>query len=169
MSKEDRYVKAPPKDQKRRTPRWLIELLETKVIERKFKLDAAADAANAVCKLYINEVSNGLVQPWVDPTFCNPGFAHFGSWIRKGYQEAKDREIVVVMLGPTGCSQKWFHEVATKGRIYAPDHRINFDDALTGEPTRGADRDTMIYTFGPGFWNRGGGGFDISPLRVRDA
>jgi len=160
-------------DQNRRTPPWLFELIQHDIIKRKFKLDAAADRRNALCKRFYDEHADGLKQPWRDPTFCNPPFLHFGDWIRKGYEEALARvgedDKVVCLIGPCGSSQTWFHRYARAGTIYVPDQRLVFFDSQTGEPTHGADRDSMIYVLGPGFWNKRykDGRFLVKPLAVQ--
>jgi phage N-6-adenine-methyltransferase len=146
----------PPRDQNRRTPPWFFKLLQKYVYEhtgKKFRLDAAASPENALCKRFYTEKDNGLAKKWSDATFCNPPFAQFGKWIEKANEEALKHHIHTCVVGPTGCSQNWFHSVAPFGTILVPTHRICFYDSVTGEPTRGADRDTMIYLAGPKFWN----------------
>ena len=140
-------------DQCRRTPPWLFHLLEKQVVKQRFQLDASADKCNALCKKFYDEHQNGLKQRWYNPTYCNPPFADFGAWMLKARQEAYDRQLVACLVGPNGCSQSWFQEVAISGTIYAFDQRLVFFDSQTGKPTHGADRDSMCYVFGPNFWN----------------
>lgn len=154
-------------DQNRRTPDWLFQLLQKEVVKRKFKLDAAASKENALCKRFYTEETNGLNQRWLDPTFCNPGFANFGTWIMKAVKEARQHQLVACLIGPKGCSQKWYHDYAKQGTIYAPDQRLVFFDSKTGKPTPGAREDSMIYVLGPGFWNRSKTKFNYLPLAVQ--
>lgn len=161
-------MKKPPSDQNRRTPLWLFSQLEQELLGgKKFQLDAAASAKNALCRKYHTEETDGLSQKWAFRTFCNPGFKRFGDWITKGWMEATDNGFTVVMIGPVGCSQVWFHRVASCGTIYAPTKRISYLDSTTGEPTKNADRDSMIYAFGHGFWNPRPPRFRVVPLEIR--
>jgi phage N-6-adenine-methyltransferase len=172
MTVSPRMVKAPPRDQNRRTPRWLFELIERTVLGRgKFQLDAAASPENALCKNFFTVDDDALTQRWGRRTFCNPGFARFGRWIAKGLEEASASPMgkTVVLVGPTGCSQRWFHAYAQCGTVFVPDRRISFWDSTTGEPTPGADRDTMIYVFGDGWWNDDDNGFRVLPLATAAA
>lgn len=157
----------PVSDQNRRTPPWLVKKLEA-YLGRKFVLDAAASKDNAVVRRFYDEAKNGLAQPWVDGTFNNPPFKRFGDWIEKAYTEAAEKNIEVCVVGPVGASQSWFHEYAKLGTVLAPDERISFYDSATGLPTRGADRDTNIYLFGPRWWNENREtSFLVLPFAVR--
>lgn len=157
----------PVSDQDRRTPPWLVKTLET-YLGRRFTLDAAASKQNAVCRRFYDAAKNGLAQPWVDGTFCNPPFKRFGEWIEKAYNEATRRQIEVCVIGPVGASQTWFHALAAKGTVLAPDERISYFDSATGAPTRGADRDTHVFLFGPRWWNKQQAtSFRVLPLAVR--
>lgn len=153
-------------DQNRRTPSWFFQLLQKEVIKSKFTLDAFANKKNALCKRFIDEKTNALVVKWSGKPFYNPPFKLMGLAIEKAFNESKERNIITCGVGPTGCSQKWFHNFAKKGTIYVPDERIAFFDSKTGKPTPGGDRDTMVYLFGPGFWNKSNT-FKVLPLHVR--
>lgn len=156
----------PAADQERRTPLWFVQKLEG-FLGRKFKRDVAATAENTVCRSFYDIEQNGLAQRWVDGSFCNPPFKRFGEWIAKAYQEAYDRGVEVCVVGPVGCSQSWFHTYAKLGTVLSPDERISFFDSATNAPTRGADRDTNIYLFGPRWWNPAeDGSFRVLPLEV---
>lgn len=139
-------------DQGYRTPPWLIAALED-FFGQKFALDAAATADNAKAAKFYDLHTDGLAQPWVEMTFCNPPFADFGTWITKAYVEAKEQNINVCVLGPVGCSQRWFHRIAKKGTVLVPTKRINYYSSITNKPTSGADRDSHIFLFGPKWWN----------------
>jgi hypothetical protein len=140
--------------QARRAPSWLFNELG-----RRFGplvLDAYADKSNALCPNYLTKKKNGHVVPWVDGTFANPEFNEMLLAVRKAVAEGLEGNCSCV-LGPVGCSQKWYREWAIRGTIWVPDCRINFDDPA-GRPTGaghkepGADRDTIVMTFGPGHW-----------------
>lgn len=153
-------------DQNRRTPPWLFKYLQ-EFLGVRFQLDAAANRENALCRLFYDETKNGLALPWKNPTFNNPPFRYFGDWAQKAYLEAAEKSILVCQIGPVGCSQSWFQEFARKGTVLVPDERISFFDSATGMPTRGADRDSHIFVYGPGWWNRSKEGWRVIPLPVK--
>jgi phage N-6-adenine-methyltransferase len=132
-----------------RTPPWLFKLLSKRY--GPFAMDAAAAEENTLCSFFSTD---GLNDPWINPTFCNPPFKNFGDWVKKAHSEFFDRGVRSCLIGPVGCSQSWFHRYAKDGVILAPTKRICFllpdgtypRDEVTGKPT-GADRDTMIYLF----------------------
>ena len=143
-------------DQCRRTPPWLLREIEKRIIKGRFILDAAASRANAICKRYYTEADDGLKQPWkYGPVWVNPPFKHMGWWVEKAYEEAEKHGTVVCLVGPVGATQNWYHDYVRFGTIYVPNERIVYYDSQTGEPTLGADRDSCIYVFGPGFWTSG--------------
>lgn len=150
-----------------RTPDWLFQLCED-LIGKRFKLDAAASKLNAKCKRFYTEKENGLIQPWVDGTFCNPGFSIFGLWIKRAVEEMHRVKGNACLIGPKGCSQLWFHRYAKLGRIYAPDQRIAFNHHTTGEPTQTAREDSMVYLIGQEFRNNNKLIFDLRPLAVAE-
>lgn len=158
--------KKPARDQNRRTPPWLFAKLQ-KYLGLKFKLDAAASAVNALCKKFLTEADNGLAKPWIDGTFCNPPFKRFGLWLAKALLEARERKIVVCVIGPMGGAQTWFHGVAKCGTILVPNSRLVFYDSVTGKPTAGADRDSAIYVFGPGWWNENSDTWQMKTFEVQ--
>lgn len=156
-------------NQNYRTPPWLLALLEREVLGgKRFKLDAAATRENAVCKRYHDEAANGLLQPWADPTYCNPPYRAIELWIAKACREAEGSGLVACVVGPKGCSQAWFHEWAKRGTIWAPDQRIAFLDPDTGAQTESAREDSMVYSFGPGHWHKGHD-FKVRALGTRAA
>jgi phage N-6-adenine-methyltransferase len=162
----------PKSRQDRRSPEWLVRCLEREVLGgKRFLLDPAASNHNAVCKRYYTEANDGLVSKWLKYNYVNPGFAKESLWLEKAIAEWRDWDFISCVLGPTGCSQEWFHELARLGTVYAPNARISFCDPATGAPhapdETGADRDTMIYVFGAEFVNRRRDGWTIRPLDVR--
>jgi phage N-6-adenine-methyltransferase len=152
-----------------RTPRWFFDAIQDYVrmiTGARFVIDAAAEPRNAMCACYYTKDESGLDHPWSAPTFVNPPFRRFGDWIRKAYIEASLRAVPVAVVGPTGCSQRWFHEEARRATILVPDRRVSFLMS-DGTPTRGADRDTMVYLFGPGLWaTAAASGWTMVPFKV---
>ncbi|GAF81494.1 unnamed protein product [marine sediment metagenome] len=131
-----------------RTPQWLFDALNERF--GPFVLDAAASKENALCKRYHDGVrSDGLSNSWMDRTFCNPPFSHAGDWVEKAWGE-RTAMCRSVLLLPVGCSQAWFHDWVLRSKtahILYPTKRISFL-LPDGTPTKNADRDTMIVTFG---------------------
>jgi phage N-6-adenine-methyltransferase len=154
-----------PRLQTRRTPRWVFDALVKRF--GPFALDAYAEPHNALCPRFYTREQDGNIQPWEDQTFANPEFADMGAPLLKAVEEAK-RGVRSLILGPVGCSQDWYHELAIQGTIYTPDCRITYDTP-DGKPTgvrachnglsvedcaaacrcvNGADRDTIVLGFG---------------------
>ncbi len=157
--------------QDRRTPQWLFGSLQS-FFGVEFLLDAAATKQNSMAHLSWTEEDNGLFQQWSPMTFCNPPFRRFGDWMQKAAEEGVCGQSSV-LIGPMGCSQGWFHlEAQHNAVIYAPDARISFllPDGTwpvdkDGKKT-GADRDHMLYCFGPHF-AKSKTGFDIRAFPAR--
>lgn len=141
--------KASPSIQDRRTPRWFYDFLDERF--GPFGLDAFAAPHNAMHKRFYTKEQNGLTKRWVDVTFGNPEFEDMAPIIRKALEEAELGHRSVI-LGPVGCSQEWFHQLAINGTVFKPDRRISYD-LPDGTPTDGADRDTDVFVFGGAYTN----------------
>lgn len=130
-------------------------------------MDAAATGENALCEKFSTD---GLNDQWMSPTFCNPPFKRFGDWVEKAHSELVDNGVASCIIGPSACSQSWFHRYLPDGIVLAPTKRICFllpdgtypRDKKTGKPS-GANGDTMIYLFGYGAPARNCG-FLVRPL-----
>lgn len=145
----------PASMQDRRTPRWLFDLLDKRF--GPFKLDAFAEAHNALCDRFYTKEQDGCQQAWDDVTFANPEFDDMARPLAHAVAEA-ERGCRSIILSPVGASQDWYHTLAIRGTIYVPDKRINFD-LPDGTPTHRADRDTIAIGLGPNHenpaWKRG--------------
>jgi phage N-6-adenine-methyltransferase len=148
MTNKPVKYRVEPHDQERRTPPWLFAWAARCLgIDRKeFLLDAFASAENALCHRYYSATDNGLVQPWEDATFANPPFEMMGAVIDKALDEQRNRGIRSAVVGPAGCSQRWFHKLLPYATAWCPSTRINYLDR-EGAPTHRARTDTMLYTF----------------------
>lgn len=146
---------APKSIQCRRTPRWLFDALND--LFGPFVLDAYASADNALCERFYTEEDDANTRPWADVTFGNPEFKSMLPVVEHAADEGS-RNNRSCILGPAVGSQGWFHNVAIHGTIWMPDCRVNYDNP-GGDPTGsgheepGADRDSVVMTFGPGHWN----------------
>ena len=134
----------PPHLQTRRTPLWLFKQLDAAF--GPFVLDAFAEPHNALCGRFYTREQDGCVQPWADVTFANPEFEDMAQPLDQAVKQANVGRRSCI-IGPVGCSQAWYHELAIQGTIYVPTCRINFD-LPDGTPTRGADRDSIVVCFG---------------------
>ena len=95
------------------TPQWLFDLLNAKY--GPFVLDAAASADNAKCKIYLTSAEDGLAQPWLDPTFCNPPYGRdIWHWVDKAKRES-EREIRSVLVIPARVETNWWHDYVLDG------------------------------------------------------
>ena len=161
-------------EQSMRTPRWLFDHLQD-VFGLRFRLDAFASRENALCQRHYTAKNSALSRRAVDATFSNPPFAMMqqavdwaDAWGKRGVRQ--------VMIAPVIGAQQWAHQTARQWTIYLPDRRISFDNP-DGTPTgaagardekgkvKGADRDTSIIVFGPGFENTGDG-FKVLSLHM---
>jgi len=81
-----------------------------------FDVDAAADATNTKCRVFITEEMDALAQPWVGRVWCNPPYdRHPGieRWVKKAYRETAAYgtcELACLLL-PADTSTAWFHDV----------------------------------------------------------
>lgn len=77
-----------------------------------FTLDPCASVENHKCEKYYTVQQNGLLQSWENEiVFCNPPYCRkTGEWVKKGYEESKNKNTVVVMLLPSRTDVKWFHD-----------------------------------------------------------
>jgi hypothetical protein len=157
----------PPGLQVRRTPPKFYGFLNDRF--GPFKLDAYADESNALAPRHINREQDGNKTDWADVTYFNPEFDDMTAPLEQAIRMA-ERGIRSVGLGPVGCSQAWYHELAIRGTIYVPDRRINFD-LPDGAPTDGADRDTIVMAFGREHYNRSWrrGVFQVRRLELPEA
>ncbi len=77
----------------------------------KFKLDAAASKANALCKKFFDEKANALLRDWAPgPVFINPPYTRTELWARKIITEAK-RGVTIAALLPNSSEVRWYHEL----------------------------------------------------------
>lgn len=148
--------------QNRRTPLWLFQLCQ-RLVGSRFKLDAFADDENHLCRWYGTEERSGLNFSWIQATFANPPFAIMAEAVHKAEFELLTRGVHSVVIGPAGCSQRWFHvHVQHRATVYVPDQRLVFLSP-DGDLTPGAKQDSMIYVF-----NRSRGqGFVVKPIQTR--
>lgn len=138
-----------PSIQNRRTPKWVFDALNARF--GPFLLDAYAEPHNALCENFLTKEQDGNTSPWVNATFGNPEFkkgdnSGMALAVEQAVRQA-GRGVRSCIIGPALCSQDWAHKFAIRGTIWLPDQRISYDTP-EGEPTDGADRDSVVMTFG---------------------
>ena len=65
--------------------------------------------------------------------WCNPPYGReIGRWVQKGYEEAENA--VVVMLLPARTDTRWFHDYCMKGKITFLRGRLKFGGSKNAAP-----------------------------------
>jgi len=99
-----------------------------------FDIDVCADSNNAKCKIYFDEITNGLKQIWSGKCWMNPPYGRsITEWMRKAY-ESSGNGTVVVCLVPARTDTKWWHDYAMKGDITFIKGRLKFGSAINSAP-----------------------------------
>lgn len=98
-----------------------------------FALDAAALPCNAKVAPFYTPDDDGLILPWLNPTFCNPPYGRaLPAWLKKAIRE-QARGITSVLLLPSNTDTAWFHDlVLPYAALEFVRGRINF----VGSPSR---------------------------------
>lgn len=142
-----------PSDQERRTPPWLYRACCDRLGVDDCALDAFASTDNALCLYWYGGPTvaaespwaalDGMSAPWADPTFANPPFSLMPRVVDKALRESL-RGVRCAIIGPSGCSQVWFHKLWPRAQVWIPDRRLTY---LTrdGFPTDRAMQDTAVY------------------------
>lgn len=108
--------------------RWQtpIEVFRALDAEFTFKLDAAADENNALCKAFLSEKTDALKCDWNSDgaIFCNPPYSNIKPWVNKAAEQCRKQKKTIVMLLPSDTSTAWFHEALDSV------HEVRF---ITGE------------------------------------
>ena len=116
------------------TPQTFFDKLDKQF---EFTLDPCATAASAKCDKYFTEEDDGLAQDWRGHTvFVNPPYGRgIGEWLKKGYEESKKHNTVVVMLIPSRTDTKWWHDYAMKAKeIHLVRGRLKFGGSDNAAP-----------------------------------
>lgn len=136
-----------------RTPPELFAALDA---EFRFSMDAAASWENALCKLFIDEVTDSLQQRWYsylsrgDFAWCNPPYSDVGPWVRKAAKESK-HGIGCVMLVMADTSVGWYNEaIKTAQEVrFITGGRVSFINPETGLPVNGNNKGSMLIIWHP--------------------
>lgn len=100
-----------PREQEILTPPWLPELLRKEW--GSILLDPCAprgDSSFLARSRYCGgEHDNGLIEPWLDRTYCNPPYRDLKLWLAKARAEAvKKSSPKLALLVPARTSRKWY-------------------------------------------------------------
>jgi len=116
------------------TPQAFFDKLDKQF---EFTLDPCATAASAKCDKYFTEEDDGLAQDWRGHTvFVNPPYGRgIGAWLKKGYEESKKHNTVVVMLVPSRTDTKWWHDYIMKAKeVHLVRGRLKFGGSDNAAP-----------------------------------
>tara|TARA_Y100000034_G_scaffold88319_1_gene106022 strand:- start:72 stop:593 length:522 start_codon:yes stop_codon:yes gene_type:complete len=116
------------------TPQAFFDKLDKQF---EFTLDPCATSASAKCNKYFTKEEDGLAQDWRGHTvFVNPPYGRgIGEWLKKGYEESKKHNTVVVMLIPSRTDTKWWHDYAMKAKeIHLVRGRLKFGGSDNAAP-----------------------------------
>lgn len=105
--------------------------------EFNFTLDPCADEFNAKCAKYYTKKDNGLEKSWAgERVFMNPPYGRvIGDWVRKAYEESRERETLVVALIPSRTDTKYWHKYVMKAKeIRFVKGRLKFGDGRNSAP-----------------------------------
>ena len=88
-------------------------LLQTKCDSLGFKpyLDVAASAANAKCRMFIDEKVNAFTLDWAVSWFCNPPYSKVEKFIRHGIEQSRKHAVDGLLLTFAKTDVRWFHDL----------------------------------------------------------
>lgn len=106
----------------------------------KFSLDTCCTEENIPAQEYYkNGEKDGLKEPWMAYSWCNPPFNDSAKWVEKAYKESKERGCNIAMLIPVRTETKFWHDYI----LYNPDVEIKwlrkcytFIDPATKKPVQ---------------------------------
>lgn len=116
------------------TPQWIYDKLDD---EFGFTLDSCATSENHKCDKFFTKADNGLLHSWYgNNVFCNPPYGRgIYDWVKKAFNEAQEKNTLVVMLLPARTDTKWFHDfIYHKAEIRFIKGRLKFGDSKNSAP-----------------------------------
>lgn len=105
--------------------------------EFNFNLDPCANDDNHKCEKYFTKADNGLLQKWGGyNVFVNPPYGRvIGAWVEKAFNEAQEKDTLIVMLLPARTDTKWFHNfIYHKAEIRFIKGRLKFGGSKNAAP-----------------------------------
>lgn len=106
----------------------------------KFSLDTCCTEENIPAQEYYkNGEKDGLKEPWMAYSWCNPPFNDSAKWVEKAYKENRELGANIAMLIPVRTETKFWHDYI----LYNPDVEIKwlrkcytFIDPATKKPVQ---------------------------------
>ena len=115
------------------TPRIIFGQLD---MEFHFNLDPCCTERTRKCENYFTPEQDGLKQSWAGYTvFCNPPYSNVAEWVKKAFEETKNKNTTVVMLIPSRTDTKYFHKyIYHRSEIRFIKGRLKFGNAKNPAP-----------------------------------
>lgn len=134
-----------------RTPIEVFKALDAEFV---FKLDAAADESNALCKAFLSEEADALKCDWNSDgaIFCNPPYSNIKPWVNKAAEQCRKQKQTIVMLLPSDTSTAWFHEALDSVHEvrFITGGRLSFINAQTGNKGKaGNSKGSVLFIWRP--------------------
>jgi transcriptional regulator with XRE-family HTH domain len=120
------------------TPLWLAKALSEAV--GGFDIDPCAATpdrrrARVKAKILLTEADDGLSVPWTGRCFVNPPYSHrTARWVRKCFEEARRRCVVVALIPARPDSNYWHRFIAGHGDVFMLRGRLKFGDGKNAAP-----------------------------------
>jgi phage N-6-adenine-methyltransferase len=106
-------------------PEFLTALYQNFLIDG-FALDAAASVENAIAPIFYTEETNGLIQPWLNMTWCNPPYSNIAPWVEKAWTESLLGATSFVLVPASAGANWWKAWVHDKAHVIFLNGRITF-------------------------------------------
>lgn len=110
------------------TPSWVIEFALTEIgnpATKGFALDACCVPETAKAPHFYTEKEDGLAQPWLNSTWCNPPYSNIRPWLEKAVKE-QEKGVTSVSLLNADHTTKWYKEFAPKAQRIDVPKRVKF-------------------------------------------
>ena len=151
----DRIDKSYDKDSLQ-TPPWLFKLAESLLPDgEKFDIDLAASHDHHLVGTYITKEENSLEVYWKlgsnDYGFCNPPYSRgmIDLFVKKAIEEVLFDFTTIMVIPELNGERRTKDILENASRIIHFDKRINFIHPITGKPTTGNNRGTILVEFSP--------------------
>lgn len=115
------------------TPQWLFDELNE---EFHFNLDPCASDTNHKCEKYFTPEQDGLQMSWGGyRSFINPPYSNISAWVKKAYEESREKNTLCCLLIPARTDTRYFHDyILHRSEIRFLKGRIKFGDAKFNAP-----------------------------------
>lgn len=115
------------------TPQYIYDQLND---EFGFTLDPCATDENHKCDRYFTKEDNGLEKEWGgERVFCNPPYSEIDKWVKKAWEETRNRNTIVVLLIPARTDTKYFHDyILHRSELRFIKGRLRFNGMTVNAP-----------------------------------